>query len=111
MPPATPARRTAPSPSSTACFRTADMKTPLRILIGATTAVVVFATSFAVASALNTPPELSPADPPLAIPDYTRQEAEVLLPVAVGTGAEGEGDNGLSEPSGVAEVVVPDALE
>jgi hypothetical protein len=89
------------------------MNTPARIAITAVTTVVVFVTSFAVASAIATPPELSPADAPLAIPAFTRQEAEVLLPVAVGdsAGEQGEGDNGLSEPSGVAQVVVPEAVE
>lgn len=81
-----------------------------RILIAAGTAAVVFATSWAVTSAVTGSEPENPIDPPIAVPAATVEQATVLTPVNPGddpTEASAM-DLGLSQDAGTASVVVLD---
>jgi hypothetical protein len=87
------------------------MNTLTRTLITGGTAVAVFATSWAITSAVTGEDPQTPIDAPIAVPASSIEQATVLMPVAAGENpAEASAsDEGLSASAGTGSVVVLDA--
>jgi hypothetical protein len=85
------------------------MNKTTRILVGAGTVLAVAVTSFAITRAITAEPEPFPIDDPIAIPEYSYEQADVLAPLAYGELPAGADpmDLDLSDSIGTAQVVVP----
>lgn len=88
------------------------MNTLTRKLVGFGTAVVLFAVTFLVASAVISPGEAYTVDAAISVPAFTLEQSEVLSPAAYGELTNEQADTAsLSSGVGSMHVVIPDGSD